>query len=154
MRQATALAVLAGVWAAGMATAGAAGAQVTTPANCHWVTVPAQPDSIEMWCRGDDGRARPTGQMMKQAPPDTSDGCPSGQLYDGISCVSEAEAQAAAAEVWASTQWSAPAVAADPPPANRPRVMMFQDRKGKRGRGMACIDADDRTTVCKPIPHR
>ena len=138
MRWATGLAALA----AGVATAGAACAQVTTPPNCHWVTVPAQPDNIEMWCRGDDGRARPTGRMMRQAPPDTWDGCPAGKIYDGLHCVTEARALAAAAEVWAMAPPPAPSASAAPSPSSKPRILMFQDRKGKRGRGMACIDQD------------
>jgi hypothetical protein len=133
-------------------TAGGAAAQVDTPPNCHWVAVPAQPSTIEMWCRGEDGRATPTGRLMRQAPPDTWDGCPRGRIYDGAHCVTEAQALAAANEVWASTPPPAPSAAGGSPPANKPQVLMFQNRKGKRGRGMACIDQDN-ATICKPIPH-
>jgi hypothetical protein len=137
------------LWAA---MAGGAAAQVDTPPNCHWVTVPAQPSTIEMWCRGDDGRARPTGRLMRQAPPDTWDGWARGRVYDGAHCVTEARARAAANEVWASAPPPGQSPAAALAPANKPRVLIFQDRQGKRGRGMACIDQDN-ATVCKPIPR-
>ncbi|HEY3696604.1 hypothetical protein [Phenylobacterium sp.] len=137
------------VWAA---MAGGAAAQVDTPPDCHWVAVPARPSTIEMWCRGEDGRATPTGRLMRQASPNTWDGCPRGKLYDGARCVTEARALAAAGEAWASAPPPVPGPAAAAAPANRPRVLMFQDRRGRRGRGMACIDQDN-ATICKPIPR-
>src|SRR5688500_13313398 len=74
----------------------AADAQVTTPPNCHWVALPDDATTIEMGCRADDGRARPTGRKMQQGPASAPDGCPTGKRYDGKRCVTEAQALAAA----------------------------------------------------------
>lgn len=135
--------------AAALATS--ASAQVDTPPNCHWVALPNAPTTIEMWCRADDGRARPTGRKMQQGPAAASDGCPAGKLYDGRRCVTEAEALAAAPQGYIGPDRPAPAT---PQAAAKtaPRVLMFQDRGGKNRRGMACIDRQD-VTVCQPIPR-
>jgi len=124
-------------------------AQTTTPPDCHWVAVPESPSSIEMWCRGPDGRARPTGKTMLQGSSAVSDGCPSGQVYDGRRCVSEAAALAAA-----PLGYIGPERPATPQPKARttPRVLLFQDRDGRNRQGMACVDQRD-VTVCQPIPR-
>jgi len=138
------------IWAVG--TTGA-WAQVDTPQNCHWVAVPAEPSVIEMWCRDPEGLAHPTGRTMRQAPADTWSGCPRGKLYDGVRCVSEARALQSANRLWDEAPPPSPgAGAVGPPAASQPRILMFQDRKGRRGRGMACID-EQQATICKPIPH-
>jgi hypothetical protein len=148
------LAIGIAVWAVGAAgvLAPHAWAQVDTPPNCHWVSLPKDPQTIEMWCREADGRAHPTGRMMRQAPADVWDGCAYGKVYDGARCVSEAQALAKTNRLWASAPPSAPAKRPEPPKASKPRVLMFQDREGRRGRGMACADQSN-VTVCKPIPH-
>lgn len=126
-----------------------ASAQVDTPPNCHWVALPDAPATIEMWCRADDGRARPTGRKMQQGPASASDGCPKGKIYDGQRCVTEAAALAAAPQGYIG-----PERPPTPQPAAKPapRVLMFQDRNGRNRRGMACIDRQD-VTVCQPIPR-
>jgi hypothetical protein len=130
---------------------GAAGAETVTPSNCHWVALPETPTTIEMWCRGPDGRARATGRTMQQDPASTSDGCPAGKLYDGRRCVSEAEALAAAPQA----PYAAPIRPSTPTPqaAPAPRVLMFQDRDGRNRRGMACVAQHD-VTICQPIRRR
>lgn len=128
---------------------GSVSAQVDTPPNCHWVALPDAPATIEMWCRTDDGRARPTGRKMQQGPASASDGCPKGKIYDGQRCVTEAAALAAAPQGYIG-----PERPPTPQPAAKsaPRVLMFQDRNGRNRRGMACIDRQD-VTVCQPIPR-
>lgn len=137
------------IWALGAA---GASAQVDTPQNCHWVATPADPSMIEMWCRDPDGRAHPTGRTMRQAPADAWSGCARGRIYDGTRCVSEARALEKANRVWEAAPPPAPAASPNPPAATQPRVLMFQDRKGRRSRGMACTD-QSQVTICKPIPH-
>jgi hypothetical protein len=137
------------IWALGAA---GAWAQVDTPQNCHWVAVTNNPSVIEMWCRDPDGQAHPTGKTMRQAPPDTWSGCPRGRIYDGARCVSEARALQQANRLWDDLPPPAPSVSPGPPPRSQPRVLLFQDRKGRRGRGMACVD-QAQATICKPIPH-
>lgn len=145
------LGLLAAMLVAGvaMAASGAGAQTTTTPSNCHWVALPDAPSTIEMWCRADDGRARPTGRKMQQGPAAASDGCPAGKLYNGTRCVTEAQALAAAPQGYIG-----PERPPTPPPAAKtaPRVLMFQDRNGRNRRGMACIDRQD-VTVCQPIPR-
>lgn len=133
------------------AVATGASAQVDTPPNCHWVALPDAPSTIEMWCRADDGRARPTGRKMQQGPAAASDGCPTGKIYNGARCVTEAAALAAAPQGYIGPERQTPPT---PQPAAKttPRVLMFQDRNGKNRRGMACVDRQD-VTVCQPIPR-
>ncbi|MFN3513108.1 MAG: hypothetical protein ACK41C_08695 [Phenylobacterium sp.] len=127
---------------------GPAAAQVDTPPNCHWVGASPDARTLELWCRGDDGRARPTGRMLHQsgtAPPD----CPRGQVYDGARCIAEAAALAALPQ--APYVAPPPAVAGPYPKGPAPRVLLFRDRRGQGDRGMACVD-DRGVTVCRPIP--
>lgn len=130
-------------------TSGAA-AQVSTPSNCHWVALPDSPTTIEMWCRADDGRARPTGRTLEQGAAPTTDDCPAGKLYDGERCVSEAAALAAAPQ----EPYIGPERSSSPGPKTdaRPRVLLFQDRDGRRIQGMACINQRD-VIICRPIPR-
>lgn len=136
---------------AAMMLAGDAAGQVATPPNCHWVALPEAPSTIELWCRGEDGRARATGRTLQQGPAPASDGCPAGQLYDGQRCISEAAALAAAPQ--------GPYIGPERPPSagqkaqSAPRVLLFQDRDGRHNQGMACIDQRD-VTICRPIPRR
>lgn len=134
---------------AAMAATGASAQTTTTPPNCHWVALPEAPDTIQLWCRGEDGRARATNRTMRQGPADASDGCPAGKIYDGRRCITEAAALAAAPQGYIG-----PERPATPQPAagTAPRVLMFQDRNGRNRRGMACIDRQD-VTVCQPIPR-
>jgi hypothetical protein len=129
--------------------AGGASAQVITPPNCHWVATPQEASVVELWCRSEDGRARPTGKTLRQPAGDAWDGCPPGKLYDGARCVSEAMALAAASRTY---DFAPQGYAAGPPPPAQPRLLLFQDRRGGRSRGLACIDQDN-VTVCRPIPR-
>lgn len=147
MRRALGLAALA----FGLLSGGAAAAQVETPPNCHWVATAQASATLELWCRGDDGRARPTGRLLQQSTRPTPAGeCPKGKMYDGSRCRPEAAVLAAAPR--------APYVAPDRPAAapaaksNTPRVLLFRDGRGGRDRGMACVD-DREVTICKPIPR-
>ncbi len=131
---------------------GMAAAQVETPPNCHWVATPEAPATLELWCRGDDGRARPTGRTLQQSTRPAAGGeCAAGKIYDGARCRPEAEVLAAAPH--------APYVAPDRPvvpgptaKGRSPRVLMFHDGRGGHDRGMACVDDRD-VTVCQPIPR-
>jgi hypothetical protein len=91
--------------------------------------------------------------MMRQTTTDAWDGCPKGQLYDGARCVSETRAFEAAGRTWraAPPPATAPAPAA-PSKTTEPRILMFQDRKSRRSRGMACVD-EANVTVCRPLPR-
>lgn len=131
--------------AMGMA-AGSAGAQVVTPQGCHWVAAAERTDTVALWCRGPDGRARPTGQTLVQGPA-SGDGCPGGLMYDGAACVTED--QAMATPRWASRRSE---IAAAPVRAT-PRVMVLADRRGRATRGLACVDQRD-VTICRPIARR
>ena len=133
-------------------TAGGAVAQVDTPANCHWVSTPQDATTLQMWCRAEDGQARPVeGRFLRQATGNSSSGCTRNRIYDGARCVTEAQALAAApVGPYYAPERSGVAPAAAPA---KPRVLLFQDGKRGRSRGMACIDERD-VTVCKPIRHR
>lgn len=129
--------------------AGAARAEVVTPAGCHWIPTAERADVVALWCRGPDGRAQPTGQTLQQPPNSWGDGCPGALIYDGVACVSEDQAMAAAALSRGAPQSSA---AYAPARAAPPRVMLFADRRGRTTRGLACIDERE-VTICKPIPR-
>jgi len=130
--------------------AGGATGQVDTPPNCHWVAMPEAPATLELWCRGDDGRARATGRTLQQSSRPTPSGeCPAGKLYDGARCRPEAAVLAAAPKA----PYAAPERPAVPAAkSNPPRVLLFRDSRGRRDRGMACVDDRD-VTICKPIPR-
>ncbi|WP_309643538.1 hypothetical protein [Phenylobacterium sp.] len=133
---------------------GAAMAQVETPPNCHWVSMPETSATLELWCRGDDGRARATGRTLQQSKRPTSDGCAAGLLYDGARCVPEAQVLAAAPQA-PYVMPDRPVIPAPSTTTRRPRVLLYQDGRygrGGRQRGMACIDDRD-VTVCKPLPR-
>ena len=101
---------------------------------------------MALWCRGPDGRARPTGQTLVQGPP-SGDGCPGGLMYDGMACVSEDQAMAA-------PRWTSRRSEIAPTPARaKPRVMVLADRRGRATYGLACVDQRD-VTICKPIARR
>lgn len=146
MRYALGLAALTLVVSIG----GGASAQVDTPPNCHWVAMPEAPATLELWCRGDDGRARATGRTLQQSSRPTPVGeCPAGKLYDGARCRSEAAVIAAAPKA----PYAAPERPAAPTAkTNPPRVLLFRDSRGRRDRGMACVDDRD-VTICKPLPR-
>jgi hypothetical protein len=144
------LAIGAAIWS--LAAASAWG-QADTPQNCHWISLPKDPSTIEMWCREADGRAHPTGRTMRQGPPDVWDGCSKGRVYDGARCVTDRQALDKANRIWAdSPPPPLPNASPSPPKAAKPQILMYQDRKGRRGRGMACTDQSD-VTICKSIPH-
>lgn len=140
------LGMLAGVMLAGMA--GGAGAQVTTPPNCHWAPKANDAATIEMWCRGDDGQARATGRTMQQVD-SSADGCPAGKLYDGERCVSEAQMMSSLPESkLVEPKYATP----QPRPKTQPRVLMYQDGSGRYRQGVACTDTGG-VTVCQPVPR-
>lgn len=143
------------VLALGLLTAAppAAVAQVETQPNCHWVSMAERGPDMELWCRGDDGRARPTGRMLQQQTyrPAPSTECPRGQMYDGVRCRKEREVISAAPQALFLYQGVTP----PPPPkagGRRPRVWVYQDANGEHRRGLACIDERD-ATICQPIPR-
>jgi hypothetical protein len=135
---------------AGLVAPGAgAQAAAVTPPGCHWVPTAERADVVGLWCRGPDGRARPTGQTLAQPAMEAWDGCPAGLMYDGRRCATEAQALAAAD--------SAPVLRrsdfAVPPPRSAARVLLLQDgRRGRATRGLACTDQGE-VTICSRIPH-
>ncbi len=143
------LAGLASALTVGSAPSVAAAQPVVTPPNCHWVALPESPSTIEMWCRGEDGRARASGRTMQQGPAAAGNDCPAGKIYDGARCVSEAAALAAAPRTYIGPDRPATPL---PVAKSAPRVLLFQDRNGQHRQGMACIDRSD-VTVCQPIPR-
>lgn len=127
-----------------------ASAQVDTPPNCHWVALPDDPTAMELWCRDQEGRARPMRRMMRQGPADAWDGCPRGLIYDGAQCVSEWEAMDASAR---SAAPLAPLPARpERPKAKQPDIYMRQNRDGSYSRGEACTETSE-VYACKTIPH-
>jgi len=131
------------------ALTGGAQAAVATPPGCHWVPTAERTDVVGLWCRGADGRARPTGQTLAQPATDAWDGCPAGLMYDGLRCATEAQALAAAEG--APPLLRSPIVG--PPALSAPRVLLWQDgRRGRTTRGLACTDQSD-VTICARIPH-
>lgn len=137
--------LLAGLAAA---VASGAGAQVSTPSNCHWAPKAQDASTIEMWCRGDDGQARATGRTMQQVS-SSADGCPAGQLYDGERCVSEAKLMSSLPQTkLVEPKYATPQTR----PKVQPRVLMFQDSSGRYRQGMACVNTGT-VTVCQPAPH-
>ena len=135
-------------FAASVAFAPQAFAEVVTPPNCHWAPTAADPGVVALWCRGDDGRARPTGQTLAQPPGGTWDGCPRGRMYDGVRCVTEARAVAAAGVGYAPP----PVMWSEPPVRMAPEVYVYRDSKGRNRDGLACTEQSN-VRICKPIPH-
>lgn len=128
-------------------TAGGASAEVVTPVNCQWIATMADANVSELWCRQPDGRARPTGQTLAQSPTLSGDGCPGALLYDGVACVSEDAAMAAARP--------GPGIGhgVAGPYRAMPRVMVLADRRGRMTRALVCV-AQREALVCTAIPRR
>jgi len=118
------------------ATAGAAaerGAPVqlaqlmTTPPGCHWIDTGAHDQ--QLWCRDEDGRARPTATRRHDDRDVADSGCPRGKMDDGLGCVSEARATAPRGPSW-------PPLAPSPPayPGRRdmaPEIVIMQPAYGR-----------------------
>lgn len=62
---------------------------VVTPSNCQWSDVPESRGLSQLWCRNGDGDMVKSGAPRAYNASDYSDGCPTGQYYDGMACVAE-----------------------------------------------------------------
>ena len=71
---------------------------MTTPVGCHWIDTGAR--TQQLWCRDEEGRARPTPTTRRDDRDQADVGCPRGQMDDGLGCVSEARALAPRGPSW------------------------------------------------------